>query len=174
MRNFRIFPAVYASTSCSLSSFTRKLPSGRTSVTVPSNSSSSSFAIQSFSVASAILRSITARGARALHKSNISQAVWLPFYGLNRRDRASCLVPTMVRPAVLSVAVGVLAVVAVMTVATLLAIAALLPSVMPVAGIVLTRLVGGPVAGTPVGRRNPHADQPLDVAQVRRLFVVAE
>src|SRR4029079_11565328 len=34
-----------AKTSWSLSSFTRKLPSGKTSVTTPSNSSNSSFAI---------------------------------------------------------------------------------------------------------------------------------
>src|SRR4051812_20370480 len=46
MRNLRILPAVYARISCSLSSFTRKLPSGSTSVTVPSNSRSSSFAMR--------------------------------------------------------------------------------------------------------------------------------
>src|SRR5579863_8284661 len=46
MRFLRIVPAVWAMISCSLSSFTRKVALGSNSLTVPGNSSSSSFAIR--------------------------------------------------------------------------------------------------------------------------------
>src|SRR5205823_7072226 len=45
MRNLRIFPAMVACTSCPLFTCTRNVASGSTSVTVPSSSIASSFAI---------------------------------------------------------------------------------------------------------------------------------
>src|SRR5215469_11305110 len=46
MRFFRILPAVWATISCPFSSFTRNVALGRSSLTVPGNSRSSSFAIR--------------------------------------------------------------------------------------------------------------------------------
>jgi hypothetical protein len=102
------------------------------------------------------MAAVAARLARTLHKSNISQLVWLALRG------------------------------AVMTlgVAALRAIAAILPAllmvvmVVPVAVLTVSRVMRGRLrlrpAGTPVGGGNGHSDQPLDVTQIGPFLMITE
>ena len=99
---------------------------------------------------------ITARLARALHKSNISQLIWLALRGAVRTLRL----------------------------AALWAIAAILPTWLMVVVVVSMAVlaIGGVMlgwsglraAGAPVGSRDGHPDQPLDITQVRALLMVTE
>src|ERR1035437_5387857 len=169
-----------ASTSCSLSSFTRKLPSGRTSVTVPSNSSSSSFAIQ-LPPASALrpMAGVAARLVRTLEECNISDAVWLPRRGFRP---GGGLLAILARVAALVAVAWSLRAVAVIALVTAIsaAVSALLVAVtmrspaIAVAGILLRGPMGGALAGAAVDGRDCHPDQPLEVAQERRFLVIAE
>ena len=81
-----------------------------------------------------------------MQECNISKAVWLIF------PRRLAMPPV-------AAAIG-----------AWLLIVALRPPVLTLAGMLLR----GTRAVAAVGRRNRHADQPLDVAQIRRLLVIAE
>src|SRR5262249_11035064 len=99
---------------------------------------------------------VAARLARALHKSNISQLVWLALRG------------TM-----MTLRVAALRAVAAILPARLLVVAVVSMAILAIGGVMLGRLRLRP-AGTPVGGRDGHSDQPLDVTQIGPLFVIAE
>ena len=96
--------------------------------------------------------------------------------GLGRTGLVAILTRTVLVTVV--AIMGAVAIVAVMTIAAavsaLLAIVALRPAIVPVAGIFLVRVMGGPLSGAAVGGGDRHADQPFDIAQERRFFVIAE
>src|SRR5262245_49523101 len=99
---------------------------------------------------------VATRSARALHKSNISQLVWLALRGTVMTLRVAALWPVA---AILSTRLLVVAVVPMTILAT--------------SCVMLGRLRLRP-ASTPIGSRDGHADQSFDITQIGPLFVVTE
>ena len=98
---------------------------------------------------------VAARLARALHKSNISQLVWLALRGT---------VMTLLLSALRAVT-GILS--------AWLLVVAMLPVAIFAIGRVMLGLLRLRPAGTPVGGWDGHSDQPLDITQKGPLFVIA-
>src|SRR5262245_9090629 len=99
---------------------------------------------------------VAARLARALHKSNISQLVWLALRG------------TM-----MTLRVATLRAVATILSARLLVISVVSMAILAIGRVMLRRLRLSP-AGTSIGGRDSHSDQPFDVTQIGPLLVVTE
>src|SRR5689334_22864197 len=96
---------------------------------------------------------IAARLAPALHESNISQLVWLAL-----------------RRTVMTLRVAAMRAVAAIFPALLMVMAMVPVAVLATGRMMLDRLRLRP-AGTPVGGRDAHSDQTLDVAQVGPLLM---
>src|SRR5262245_52759285 len=99
---------------------------------------------------------VATRSARALHKSNISQLVWLALRGT-----------------VMTLRVAALRAVAAILSARLLVVAVVSMAILAIGCVMLGWLRLRP-AGASVGGRDGHSDQPLDITQVGPLRMVAE
>src|SRR5262249_61961902 len=103
------------------------------------------------------IASVAARLARAVQECNISQLVWLAFPVFRVQG---------LRPGIMVAKAALLAV--------LLVFAPVMePTVLAVGGMVRSRMRRR-LAGTTVGCRDCHADQPFDVAEIGPLFVIAK
>src|SRR6185369_17094815 len=137
----------------------------------PSNSSNSSFSIQSTPIAlPRPVAGTAARLIRALQECNISDAAWLPCRSV-LPVRGVTVLARMVLAAIAAI-MGAVAVVA-RTAMTALLLAPMRSTA--VAGLCRLRGRMAPrLACTPVRGGDGHADQPLDVTQIGPLFVIAE
>src|SRR5262249_49366553 len=111
---------------------------------------------------------IAMRLARTLHKSNISQAIWLALrsFGMRRLAMRSPALPVAV--------LGAVAALMAPAMTTMRALAAVIrASVMP-SGRMVRRGSVHSAPRTPVRRRDRHADQTLDVAEKRPFLIIAE
>jgi len=94
---------------------------------------------------------------RALQECNISDVVWLAF----RMVLVAGLRAAVMRRLAAILAAGLM-------------VAAMRLGIVPVAGLMMRGRPAFLPSGAAVGRRDRHADQPLDVAQKAALLVVAE
>src|ERR1041385_5577490 len=182
---------------CSLSSFTRKLPSGNSSVTSPSNSSSSSLAIRGYSSArlhechtSKIAGNWLRRSDRARRRTPVAGAgllravlargVPLVLMGLLAVLLGTRMLGPSMLLAVAAVAVpvltlGLLTAPVSLTVTLAVAILRPVPALGMPAMLLLRPLLRALAAGrSAAGRRDRHADQLFDVAEIGQLVVGAE